>query len=145
MPMMPTMAELVPPPVEPSMPAEVAQPQQEPPSIFHGETPPQTEEHVQEAAAAVEHPEPPQTGEFQAAGEHAETATHAEGAAHAEGVAHAENETRAEAVAQPHGEAEHVEQTPIIIEHVPLEAPPLDPVGAMAAAAAPHEEYTPPG
>jgi hypothetical protein len=48
---------------------------------------------------------------------------------------------------QPEGEqaahangSEHTEEAPVVIEHG-AEAPPLDPVGAMAAA--PHEEHTP--
>ncbi len=66
--------------------------------------------------AAVEHSEQPQAEQFQATGEHAETAAQAD---HVEGP---------------------VEETPVIIEHAPG---PLDPAGALAAA--PHEEYTPPG
>jgi len=81
------------------------------------EVPAQPVEHVQEAAA--EHAEPPpQIEEYQATAEQAEAAAHVDGA------------------------MEHTEEAPTIIEHAP-EAPPLDPVGAMAAA--PHEEYTPPG
>jgi hypothetical protein len=79
----------------------------------------QPEEHVQEAAAAVEHPaEQPQAEEHEAAAEHAEATAHADA-----GV-------------------EQSEEAPAIVEYTP-EAPPLDPVGAMTAA--PHEEYTPPG
>jgi hypothetical protein len=50
----------------------------------------------------------------------------------------------ADVTAHAAAEAEHIEETPIIIEPSATEAPPLDPVGAMAAAA--HEqEYHPPG
>jgi len=70
----------------------------------------------EEQVAAVEHSEPAQ--EFQAAGDHAETTAHTDAA------------------------AEQIEEVPSAIEPLP-DAPPLDPVGAMAAE--PQAEYTPPG
>ncbi len=85
-------------------------------AVVHEEVPSQPEEHAPEPAIADEHAAPAQ--EFQATAEHADTVVHA--------------------VAPE----EHGEDTPVIIDQV-QEAPPLDPVGAMAAA--PHEEYTPPG
>ena len=81
--------------------------------VLQDEAPAHSGEPEHDAAAA--HVEAlPQVEEYQATVEHTEAATHAEAG------------------------AEQVEEAPVIVEHHP-EVPPLDPVGAMAAA--PHEEH----
>ncbi len=125
---MPMMAETPPQPT----PAEASEPHEQPSVLdtheeaVHQAAEPLPEEHALDAtAAAVEHVEPMAEHSVPTPTEFAAT----------DGVAGV----------TAHADAERAEQSPIIIEPSATEPPPpLDPVGAMAAA--PHdEEYHPPG
>jgi hypothetical protein len=140
---MPVMEETVVQPAEQPLPAETPDVQEQlplhdnpdPEAAAHQAAELPLEEHAPEPAAIVEHVEP--------VPEHAAPMPVESVTAHEPGEAVGHEAVGHEAVVHTETEAAHDDQSPIIIEHSATQAPPLDPVGAMAAAA-PHEEHAPP-